>query len=102
MVFLAALPTIVKLVMVGVTGTSVMDGITTPDDNNSNATLGIFQGVPRAHQLPHQATKHFSMPGCSTNNFRHGYQCCTSYQWQSYNGTIGVDLTNTGIPIILH
>ncbi|MCM4172000.1 hypothetical protein DHD32_10950 [Arenibacter sp. TNZ] len=91
---LAALPTIVNSNGL-VTGTSVIDGYTTPDDNNSNGTYDFQEGssLPTVTSQPPNTSV---CPGCSTTISVTATNA-TSYQWQIYNGTSWVDLTNTGI-----
>jgi len=58
--------------------------------------LMIFKRVPRCPQLPHSHPNTSVCPGCSTTISVTATNA-TSYQWQIYNGTSWVDLTNTGI-----
>jgi hypothetical protein len=91
---LAALPTSVNSWGL-VTGTSVIDGYTIPDDNNSNGTYD-FQEASSLPTITLQPSNTIVCPGCSTTISVTATNA-TSYQWQIYNGTSWVDLTNTGI-----
>ena len=91
---LAALPTVVNSNGL-VTGTSIIDGYTTPDDNNSNSTYD-FQEASSLPTISSQPINTSICPGCSTTISVTATNA-TSYQWQIFNGTSWVDLTDTGI-----
>lgn len=91
---LADLPTIVNSNGL-VIGTSVTNGYTTPDDNNSNGTYD-FQEASSLPAITSQPTNTVICPGCSTTIAVTATNA-TSYQWQIFNGISWVDLTNTGI-----
>lgn len=90
---LAALPTTIDGNGL-VTGTSAVDGYTTPDDNDSNTTYDFQEDS--APSIITEPTSAFICPGCSTTILVAGANV-TSYQWQIFNGATWVDLTNTGI-----
>ncbi len=91
---LAALPTVVNSNGL-VTGTSVIDGYTTPDDNNSNSTYD-FQEASSLPTITLQPLNTATCPGCSATISVTATNA-TSYQWQIFNGSGWVDLTDTGI-----
>ena len=90
---LGALPTVVNANGL-VIGSSVIDGYTTPDDNNSNG-LYDFQEVI-APAISTQPGNRVICPGCSTTIAIVATNV-TSYQWQIFNGVSWVDLTDTGV-----
>lgn len=91
---LAALPTTVNSVGL-VTGAGVIDGYTTPDDNNLNGTYD-FQEASTSPPITTQPSNTTICPGCSTT-ITIAATNVTSYQWQLFNGVSWVDLTNIGI-----
>lgn len=91
---LGALPTTVGSTGL-VTGTSVVDGYTTPDDNNSNGTYD-FQEASAAPSITTQPSNTIICPGCSTTIVVVETNT-TNYQWQIFNGVSWVDLTDTGV-----
>ncbi|TLP75648.1 ice-binding family protein [Maribacter sp. ACAM166] len=91
---LAALSTVVNSNGL-VTGSSVIDGYTTPDDNDSNSTYD-FQEASSLPTITLQPMNSVICPGCSST-FSVTPADATSYQWQIFNGTSWLDLTNTGI-----
>ncbi len=91
---LAALPTLVNSNGL-VTGTSVVDGYTTPNDGNSNGTYD-FQEASSLPTITSQPVNIAICPGCSTT-ISVSATNVSSYQWQIFNGTSWIDLTDTGI-----
>ena len=91
---LAALPTLVNSNGL-VIGTNVVNGYTTPADNNTNSTYD-FQEASSVPSISSQPINTAICPGCSTPISVTATNV-TSYQWQFFNGTIWVNLTNTGI-----
>ncbi len=90
---LAALPTVINgngLVI----GASVIDGYTTPNDNNSNGTYDFQEVV--APLITTQPSNSVICPGCSTTVSVLATNV-TSYQWQFFNGGSWVDLMDTGV-----
>lgn len=71
------------------------DGYTTPNDNNTNSTYD-FQEASAVPSIPGQPVDRIICPGCSTS-FTVTASDVTDYQWQIFNGTTWVDLTNTGV-----
>ena len=91
---LAALPTTVSSTGL-VTGTSAIDGYTTPDDNNSNGAYD-FQEASTAPPISLEPNSPIICPGCNTT-ITVAATDVTSYQWQLFNGVSWDDLTDTGI-----
>ncbi len=90
---LAALPTAVNANGL-VTGTSVIDGYTTPDDNNSNGAYDFQEAIIPA--ITTQPINSVICPGCSTTVAVVATDV-SSYQWQVFNGISWVDLTDIGV-----
>ncbi|EAR01270.1 immunoglobulin domain-containing protein [Maribacter sp. HTCC2170] len=91
---LATLPTTVSSTGL-VTGTSVIDGYTAPDDNNTNGIYD-FQEASAAPSISTQPSGPVICPGCSTAISVVATDV-SGYQWQLFNGVSWVDLTDTGI-----
>ncbi|PIF00100.1 MAG: hypothetical protein CR994_07890 [Maribacter sp.] len=78
-----------------VTGTGLLGGYTTPNDNDSNGVYDFLEVSPLPTITLHP-TSTIICPGCSTT-FSVAATNTTSYQWQVFDGTNWVDLTDTGI-----
>jgi hypothetical protein len=74
---------------------SVIDGYTTPDDNNSNSNYD-FQEASAAPPITTQPSNTVICPDCSTTITVVATNV-TSYQLQIFNGVSWVNLTNTGV-----
>jgi len=75
--------------------TSGTDGYTIPADTNSNITYD-FQEAGTAPSISSQPANLTICPGCS-GSFSVTASDADGYQWQIFNGTIWIDLTDSGI-----
>ncbi len=75
--------------------TSGINGYTTPVDANTNSTFD-FQEIGTAPSISSQPSNVSTCPGCNAS-FTVSTANADTYQWQLFNGTIWVDLTDTGI-----
>jgi hypothetical protein len=75
--------------------TSGIDGYTTPEDSNANSVFD-FQEFSATPTIDNQPQDVMICDAC-TGTFTVSTTQADSYQWQLFNGTIWVDLTDTGI-----
>ena len=78
-----------------VTGTSVVDGYTTPYDSNTNGIYD-FQEASAAPSISVQPSTSAICPGCSATMAVVATNV-SSYQWQVFNGVSWSNLTYIGV-----
>ena len=75
--------------------TSGINGYTTPMDANTNSIFD-FQEIGTAPSISSQPSNVSTCPGCNAS-FTVSTTNADTFQWQIFNGSIWVDLTDTGI-----